>query len=299
MEFFEYRADILPKITLININKYPEFQRNIHRTSEDYIFYFMKSGEMYFKEDGIDYVIKKGDTFLFEPGKEHFGTKDTKYSFYYIHFKHPNVKKTDILMNEFVDKIRNSTLRADEFKNQGSIIIPKMMNFSNNSEFLNLCNLCEKAINNYLFKYDGFEPLTSCSVNEVFITAFRNFIFNSISNGGKTDIGISRINLVMEFLNNNFYGKITSQVIEQELSYNFDYLNQLFKKYLHTSIFKTLENIRIENAINRLKNTDLTINMIAQEVGYEDGSYFSKAFKKHTGFSPSSYRNNQGADSQG
>lgn len=290
MEFFEYRADILPAITLININKNPKPQRNIHRTSEDYIFYLMKSGEMYFKEDGKDYVLKKGETFLFEPGKEHFGTKDTEYSFYYIHFKHKYAKKVVLTDEEVKDRIKKNTISYEKTLGENKIIIPKRMNFLNTSVFSNLCNLCEKAINDNFLRLNNYETLTSCSANEIFIKAYRSFMFYSVSNKGRSFVGEHRINEVISFLNSNFKRKLTSEIIEHELSYNFDYLNQQFKKYVHTSIFKTLENIRMEEAKNILKNTDESVNFVAQEVGYEDGTYFSKAFKKASGYSPSVYR---------
>ena len=95
---------------------------------------------------------------------------------------------------------------------------------------------------------------------------------------------------VLLFLHTNYMHPITSADIERALSYNFDYLNQLFSKHLHVSIFKLLENIRMEAAKHILKTRSITIRELAREVGYSDETYFSKVFKKRNGCTPTEYR---------
>jgi YesN/AraC family two-component response regulator len=89
---------------------------------------------------------------------------------------------------------------------------------------------------------------------------------------------------------------LSSSEIENELSYNFDYLNQLFAKHLHTSIFKLLENIRMEAAKHILQTSSISIKELAGEVGYIDEAYFSKVFKRRVGCTPSEYRRGEKAD---
>ena len=48
--------------------------------------------------------------------------------------------------------------------------------------------------------------------------------------------------------------------------------------------------VRIEESKRLLLNTDYALIDIAIATGFEDQSYFSKVFKKFTGFTPSSYR---------
>ena len=67
-------------------------------------------------------------------------------------------------------------------------------------------------------------------------------------------------------------------------------IDRLFKKCLNTTIFKTLEHIRIEAAQNLIKATDFSFEKISENVGFKNESYFSKTFKKHTGLTPSKYR---------
>jgi YesN/AraC family two-component response regulator len=46
----------------------------------------------------------------------------------------------------------------------------------------------------------------------------------------------------------------------------------------------------METAKSLLIYTDMKVGKIAENVGYDDLLYFSKAFKKYTGVSPSEYR---------
>ena len=49
--------------------------------------------------------------------------------------------------------------------------------------------------------------------------------------------------------------------------------------------------LRIHNAMNLLETTKYNITQIASAVGYDNSLYFSRLFKKHTGMSPSEYKN--------
>jgi transcriptional regulator GlxA family with amidase domain len=48
--------------------------------------------------------------------------------------------------------------------------------------------------------------------------------------------------------------------------------------------------LRLEEAKQMLETTDLPIDAIANEVGYEDPSFFSRLFRRETGLTPAHYR---------
>lgn len=67
-------------------------------------------------------------------------------------------------------------------------------------------------------------------------------------------------------------------------------LNKNFKKKNNCTVMQYLEHIRMKNAQERLKETTLPISEIAQQVGYHDANYFTRAFKKVYGMTPREYR---------
>ncbi len=51
-----------------------------------------------------------------------------------------------------------------------------------------------------------------------------------------------------------------------------------------------VQRLRIEDAKRRLERTDVSIEDISWRVGYEDGAFFRRLFKRHTGLTPGAYR---------
>ena len=64
----------------------------------------------------------------------------------------------------------------------------------------------------------------------------------------------------------------------------------MFIRYLEISPKEYLEQYRIRKASALLRTTDLTVGSIATSVGYDNGLYFSKAFRRMTGQSPTECR---------
>ena len=62
------------------------------------------------------------------------------------------------------------------------------------------------------------------------------------------------------------------------------------KHELGMSFKDFVTNLRITQAIHLMHTTDLSINQIADRVGYSNQHYFSAAFKNVQGISPSDYR---------
>ena len=69
------------------------------------------------------------------------------------------------------------------------------------------------------------------------------------------------------------------------------YLSFTFKAQKGSNFFSFVESLRIARAKALLKQTNLKISEIAQQVGYASANSFCRAFKRSTGDSASSYRN--------
>lgn len=67
-------------------------------------------------------------------------------------------------------------------------------------------------------------------------------------------------------------------------------LKENFKLLLGESIFKYFQHHKMQLALGYIKNEDLMIKDVAQKLGYENVSKFSKAFQKHHQKLPSEFR---------
>ena len=67
-------------------------------------------------------------------------------------------------------------------------------------------------------------------------------------------------------------------------------LKRRFKSATGLTLIDYLQNIRIEAAKRQLEQTQLPVDDISFEIGYEDASFFRRLFKRKTGLTPSQYR---------
>lgn len=70
------------------------------------------------------------------------------------------------------------------------------------------------------------------------------------------------------------------------------YFSNLFKNTLNKPFIKYLNEVRIRNAMDLLKNTNFNITEISMLVGYNHLSHFNRVFKQITGVTPTDFRKN-------
>lgn len=74
------------------------------------------------------------------------------------------------------------------------------------------------------------------------------------------------------------------------LSMSTSYFSTIFKNFMGETFIEYLTRIRMEKAMELLKGSDMKTYEIAFRVGYGDPHYFSLAFKKAAGMTPTEYR---------
>ncbi len=109
--------------------------------------------------------------------------------------------------------------------------------------------------------------------------------------GNKEDHNIHEIiDQAKRFINGNLSEELSVSNIASNLYVSASYFSRLFKKVTGEGCNEYIVRKRIEKAVLLLKTTDFKTNKIAVMVGYKDTNYFSLAIKKHTGMSPTRYR---------
>ena len=100
--------------------------------------------------------------------------------------------------------------------------------------------------------------------------------------------------LVTDKMEHSFASKYNASDYAKMLNVSVDRFNHIFKELLCVSPYSFYMNLRIENAKTLLEETDMKIKDIAEKCGYHDALYFSKAYKKQTGFTPYDFRGKVG-----
>lgn len=92
------------------------------------------------------------------------------------------------------------------------------------------------------------------------------------------------------YLQNSFQQKLTLDQISREMKLSKYYMSREFKKYTGTTIFGYILDCRIALAQKLLRQSSMSINEIAEHVGFEDHNNFYRVFQQREKLSPSAYR---------
>ena len=102
----------------------------------------------------------------------------------------------------------------------------------------------------------------------------------------------------VEYIVRNLSNPMTVSDIADEVGMSRSHLSTLFKKKMGDSIHSFIEKKRLQLTKQLLKDSSVNIQEIGEQIGIQDAKYFSKWFKRCTGFPPSYYRIQQKDDEQ-
>ncbi len=94
----------------------------------------------------------------------------------------------------------------------------------------------------------------------------------------------------MDYLRHNFNSDIRLEDIAVRSFTSKNYFSRLFKEVTGTSFSDYIHKLRIDEACNLLRNSDLKVGDIAEQTGFNDIKFFYEIFKRLTGKTPGEYR---------
>lgn len=108
--------------------------------------------------------------------------------------------------------------------------------------------------------------------------------FNNFSN--------KRINLILDYISQNLSERLDSSTIAAKVNYHPYYVSRLVRVYTGKTLKQYIITLRINEAKELLKYTELPLVEIAVRTGFENAAYFSNSFKARVGMNPTEYRKN-------
>lgn len=139
---------------------------------------------------------------------------------------------------------------------------------------------------NYLpevFNCSDNESLKAWFVDKMTV-ATRNVVEKKVEKSTKI------IDTSKNYILNNYSKDISLDDVSREVNISPYYFSKLFKDEIGEGFVEYLTNIRIEKAKEFISNSDYSMKEICQKVGYTDPNYFSRAFKKKVGVTPTEYK---------
>ena len=105
-----------------------------------------------------------------------------------------------------------------------------------------------------------------------------------------TDATIEKLEQIKEYLLRNYSSNISREALAYSVDMSPNYISKLFKKYTGRKISRFINELRIEDAARKLRETDMNIIDIAYSVGFESLRTFNRAFLTIMGDTPVNYR---------
>ncbi|AZN39784.1 helix-turn-helix domain-containing protein [Paenibacillus albus] len=94
----------------------------------------------------------------------------------------------------------------------------------------------------------------------------------------------------IQFIKDNVEEDISRDDVAAHVGLNPAYLSRLFKKETGVNLIDYLIETKMNRAKQLLDTTDMTVSMIAQQVGYSNFSHFTRMFRKRFEVNPQEYR---------
>lgn len=103
----------------------------------------------------------------------------------------------------------------------------------------------------------------------------------------------SKISQIIRFIESNYMkNDLSVKMISEHTFISLAYMCSIFKLETGKTINQHLTDYRIEKAKELLKDKSYKISEVAENVGFSDGQYFAKIFKKKVSLTPSEFKEN-------
>ncbi|NLK69548.1 MAG: AraC family transcriptional regulator [Clostridiaceae bacterium] len=231
---------------------------------------------------------KKGDLFIVNYDIPHGffsdpvdGTEPIVYNCVFM----PKFLDSSLLGNMYFQDISSSFLFKSIFPEES----PKNADLRlKGTEYRDIGDLFHKMYEEYKNMNKGYLEIIRAYLIELIVKVFR-----LIDNDRQSNISTQNQQLVfqaVEYLRNNYNTDIRLEELAMKSFISKNYFSRLFKEVTGINFTDYIQNLRVDEACSLLKNTDMKVIDIANQVGFRDMKFFYEVFKKLTGKTPGEFR---------
>lgn len=177
---------------------------------------------------------------------------------------------------------------------------PSLLDHLKSKQFIHLRDTSENLIRNlfiylideYINRYPGYKNIMKAYLSELIIHILRTYEKLRLGKKSEIDVyGNPIVTNVIKYIQFNLEKDLTLDNISRQFYMSNSYLSTLFKKHTGVTIQDYVQSLRIDRVCDLLRNTDRTIEGIADRVRYNSNSYLHKLFKEKIGMTMREYRN--------
>ena len=196
-----------------------------------------------------------------------------------------NKKGTDVFLDELHYFFSNNTaILPDQAKDIYYKLFTELRSLRKQMKMQNdyLTEYGHETIISYLEQFFSYGDLHNALIEKV------DIYYSDLENKNEEN---STIFLIKEYISKNYqYESLSVKDISEHVYLSTSYVCTLFKSETGQTLNQYITEYRMKKAKKLLQDPRYKITDISSRVGYSDGNYFGKSFKKSEGLSPSEYR---------
>ncbi len=260
----------------------PHTQTNV----EGLLFVWCASGGGKITTNGIEYIISRGNSLFVPWGHEITYQADELKPFYLksIHII-PSHDPKDELIHGVGCKESPDLLNNPARKNVDHPML-RDVTFLEDIDDTNLAVLCNYALG----VYDRETPPLPVGRQMARLFLYEFFSLKMTIPTEEESNVPRRLQYLIDYIKDKLAIDISLGDIADHSELSQATVNRLFREHLGTSTMNFIHQKKIERAKHLLLVTDLPVSDIGPHIGINDVYYFSRFFKKMTGYSPSEFR---------
>lgn len=106
----------------------------------------------------------------------------------------------------------------------------------------------------------------------------------------REEFGAHIANQAIDYMKQNLRNRLSVTEICTALNYNKSYLYKEFKNATGDSLLAYFTKLKIQQAKRWLRESAMTVSQISEQLAFDNPNYFTKTFKKMTGYTPLQYK---------
>ena len=234
-----------------------------------FLFFYVEEGDGSLTYQNQTYIMKKGDCAFIDCRNKYSQSSSSKnlWSLKWVHFFGSNMSE---IYSKYLERGGEVCFSVDNKKSNPFIhILDLIMETANSSSYIR-----------------------DMKINEI-LSQLLTILMEYSWNPEKVKISNTKclnISNVKAFIDKKFTEKIALEMVANQFNVNKSYLLRLFKENTGLTVNNYILQKRILMAKNELRFSNKTLDVIAEDCGFDSANYFIRIFKKIEGLTPGEYR---------
>lgn len=237
--------------------------------------------------DGETAVVQKGDYFIVDYGSKHSYTESRDFDLINCLFQPEIIDETLEGCRSFDQVLRVCLIR---YYNRFFGMTPVNRVFRDeDGRILELLLGMQRECAN---REVGYAEIFRGRLMEILILTMRKIVdAEQMAQRKKHSVVVQQ---AIQYLQANYQEKAVLRSFCGEYHYSLQYVSRRFKEETGMTVMEYLQRVRVEKGCGLLEGSEMEVEDIAREVGYEDAKFFGRVFRRWVKMGPGEYRRIRG-----